>query len=167
MYMPTKKIAFLGVMTTLALVLSYVESLVPVFAGIPGVKLGLANLAAVFVLYRMSLKDALLVSVMRILLAGFMFGNMMSILFSLAGSVLSLLTMYLLKKCGGFSVIGVSIAGACMHNAGQLCVAAFVVQTSSLVYYFPLLMISGIITGLLIGIAAHLILHYIPDIRKI
>lgn len=164
--MPIKKLSLLGVMTTLALVLSYVESLIPVFIGIPGVKLGLANLVAVFVLYRMSLKDALLVSVMRVLLAGFLFGNMMSILFSLAGSILSILTMNLLKKFESFSLIGVSVSGACMHNVGQLCVAAFIVQTSRLFYYFPILMISGIVTGLLIGIASKLMLHYVPDFHK-
>lgn len=164
--MTAKKVAQLGVLTTLALVLSYVESLIPVFVGIPGIKLGLANLVIVFILYRMSVKDALLVSVMRILLAGFMFGNMMSILFSLAGTAFSIGIMYLLKRIKGFSILGVSIAGACMHNLGQLCVAAFVVQTARLIYYFPVLMISGIVTGLLIGILVKLMLRYIPKSYK-
>ncbi len=164
--MSAKKVAFLGVMTTLSLILSYVESLIPVFVGIPGVKLGLANLVIVFILYRMSVKDALLISVMRILLSGFMFGNLMSILFSLAGTFFSICIMYLMKKMEGFSILGVSIAGACMHNLGQLCVAAFVVQTARLIYYFPILLISGVITGLLIGILVRLMLQYIPDFYK-
>lgn len=164
--MSVKKIALLGVMTTLALVLSYVESLIPVFVGIPGVKLGLANLVIVFILYRMSVMDALLVSVMRILLAGFMFGNLMSILFSLVGTLFSIGIMYLMKKVEGFSILGISVAGACMHNLGQLCVAAFIVQTTRLIYYFPMLMISGVITGLLIGILVKLMLRYIPDSYK-
>ena len=157
-----KKVAVLGVLTTLALILSYVESLIPVFVGIPGVKLGLANLVVVFMLYRMSVKDAALVSIMRILLSGFMFGNLMSIAFSLAGALFSISAMYLLKRIKGFSVMGISVAGGCMHNLGQLCVSIFVVQTARLIYYFPLLMISGIVTGFLIGILVKLMLQYIP-----
>ena len=160
--MNTKKVAQLGVLTTLALALSYLESLIPVLVGIPGVKLGLANLVVVFMLYRMTVKDALLVSVMRILLAGFMFGNLMSIAFSLAGALFSIGAMWLLKRLKGFSIVGVSIAGGCMHNFGQLCVAMFVVQTSRLIYYFSVLMISGIVTGLLIGILVELILKHMP-----
>lgn len=160
--MTTKKVAQLGMLTTLALILSYVESLIPVFVGIPGVKLGLANLVVVFALYRMTVKDALIVSVIRVLLAGFMFGNLMSIVFSLVGTLFSIAAMYFLKRIKGFSILGVSIAGGCMHNLGQLCVSVFVVQTSRLIYYFPVLMISGIVTGLLIGILTELILRYIP-----
>ena len=160
--MTTKKVAQLGMLTTLALILSYVESLIPVFVGIPGVKLGLANLVVVFALYRMTVKDALIVSVIRVLLAGFMFGNLMSIVFSLVGTLFSIAAMYFLKRIKGFSILGVSIAGGCMHNLGQLCVSVFVVHTSRLIYYFPVLMISGIVTGLLIGILTELILRYIP-----
>ncbi len=107
----SKRAAMLGVMTALALILSYVESMIPFFPGIPGIKLGIANLIIVLLLYHVSWKDALLVSVVRILVSGFLFGNLMSILFSLAGGVFSLLVMSLLKKVNGFSLIGVSIAG--------------------------------------------------------
>lgn len=164
--MKTSKVAQLGVLTTLALILSYVESLVPVIVGIPGVKLGLANLVIVFILYRMTVKDALLVTLMRILLSGFLFGNMMSIIFSLVGTLFSIGIMWILKKWDDFSVLGVSVAGGCMHNLGQLCVSAFVVQTTRLIYYFPVLMISGIVTGLLIGILVNLMLRYIPEDLK-
>lgn len=160
--MKTNKIAQLGVLTTLALILSYVESLIPVMVGIPGVKLGLANLVIVFMLYRMNVKDALLVSIMRILLSGFLFGNMMSIVFSLVGTLFSIGIMCLMKKWDGFSILGVSVAGGCMHNLGQLCVSAFVVQTARLIYYFPVLMVSGVLTGFLIGILVRLMLRYIP-----
>lgn len=160
--MKTNKIAQLGVLTTLALILSYVESLIPVIVGIPGVKLGLANLVIVFMLYRMNVKDSLLVSIMRILLSGFLFGNMMSIVFSLVGTLFSIGIMYLMKKLDGFSILGVSVAGGCMHNLGQLCVSAFVVQTARLIYYFPVLMVSGVLTGFLIGILVRLMLRYIP-----
>ncbi len=158
----TKRIAMLGLMVTLALILSYVESMIPVFVGIPGIKLGLANLVSVFLLYRTSFKEAVLVSVVRILISGFMFGNLMSISFSMAGSILSLLVMCILKKINRFSVIGVSIAGGCMHNIGQLIVAAFVVQTSKLLYYLPVLLISGLITGMLIGVASGILIKRLP-----
>lgn len=163
--MSAKEVSQLGMLTTLALILSYMESLIPVFVGIPGVKLGLANLVIVFLLYRMTIKDALIVSVMRILLAGFMFGNMMSILFSLVGSLFSIIVMCFLKRFHGFSIVGVSIAGGCAHNLGQLCVAAFVVQTSRIIYYFPVLMISGIITGFVIGILLQAVFRYIPKFK--
>lgn len=160
--MSAKEISRLGMMTTLALILSYLESLIPIFVGIPGVKLGLANLVIVFLLYRMKIQDAILVSVMRILLSGFMFGNMMSIIFSLVGSIFSIGAMCLFKRWKGFSIVGVSIAGGCAHNFGQLCVAAFVVQTSRIIYYFPILMISGILTGFVIGVLLQSTLKYIP-----
>lgn len=163
--MTAKKDAQLGILTTLALILSYIESLIPVFVGIPGVKLGLANLVIVFVLYRMTVRDALIVSVIRILLAGFMFGNLMSIAFSLVGSLFSICAMCLLKRLKEFSIVGVSVAGGCMHNLGQLCVSIFVVQTFRLIYYFPVLMIAGILTGLLIGILVRLMLQYIPSVK--
>lgn len=160
--MSVKKITLLSVMTTLALILSYVETLIPVFVGIPGVKLGLTNLVTVFLLYRATTKDALLVSVMRVLLAGFLFGNLMSIWFSLVGTLFSIFMMHFLMRVDGFSMIGVSVAGACMHNIGQLAVAFFVVQTARLIYYFPILMISAVVTGFLIGIVSKLLLYYIP-----
>lgn len=160
--MKTEKIAQLGICTTLALILSYVETLIPLFIGIPGAKLGLANLILVYVLYRMNEKDALLVSVMRILLSGFMFGNMMSIIFSLTGMLFSFCVMVLMKKTDGFSVLGVSTAGGCMHNIGQLSVALVVTQTKGLVYYIPFLLLTGLGTGLLIGILVKLMLHHIP-----
>lgn len=162
--MSTRKVAQLGLMTTLALIFSYVESLIPVFVGIPGVKLGLANVVLVYLLYQTNAKDAVLVSIMRILLSGFLFGNTMSILFSLTGMLFSLASMYILKKIKGFSILGVSVAGGCMHNIGQLCIAAFVVQTSRLVYYIPVLLISGLVTGLFIGILVKLIFYYIPNL---
>lgn len=158
----SKRAAMLGVMTALALILSYVESMILFFPGIPGIKLGFANLIMVLLLYHVSWKDALLVSVVRILVSGFLFGNLMSILFSLAGGVFSLLVMSLLKKVNGFSLIGVSIAGGCMHNIGQFMAALLIVQTGGLIYYLPALLISGLITGFLIGIAASVIGKYLP-----
>ena len=127
--MKTRKIAYLGVFLALALILSYVESLIPFYFGIPGVKLGLTNLIVVVMLYCTGTKEAFGVSVARILLAGFLFGNLFSILYSLAGGVLSFIVMCLLKKTGRFHVISVSVTGGISHNIGQLIAAAFVVET--------------------------------------
>ena len=148
------KVAYFGVFTTLALIFSYVETLIPIQFGIPGVKLGLANLIIVIALYRMKLSEAYLLSIVRVLLAGFIFGNYFSIIFSLAGGLLSLTVMALLRKKGGFSVIGVSIAGGVFHNIGQLIIASVIVETFSVMYYVPVLLIAGLVTGLLIGIAS-------------
>lgn len=161
----TNRLAVLGLVTTLALILSYVESLIPVFVGIPGVKLGLGNLATVFLLYRYTLKDTILVVIVRVFISGFMFGNLMSITFSLAGGLLSVVVMAALKRTQAFSVMGVSIVGGCMHNIGQLIIAAFVVSASALVYYVPALLISGVITGLLIGIGADILIKRLPRFR--
>lgn len=148
------KVAYFGVFTALALIFSYVETLIPIQFGIPGVKLGLANLIIVIALYRMKLSEAYLLSIVRVLLAGFIFGNYFSIIYSLAGGLLSLTVMALLRKKGGFSVIGVSIAGGVFHNIGQLIVASVIVETFSMMYYVPVLLIAGLVTGLLIGIAS-------------
>lgn len=147
----TRKTAFLGLFSALAIIFGYVETLLPVFTGIPGIKLGLANLAVLFILVRYSIKEAFLVSVIRILVIGFLFGNMFSILYSLAGAGLSLLVMSLLKRSGHFSVFGISMAGGISHNIGQLLVAMAIVENLNLIYYAPALLLSGTATGLLIG----------------
>ncbi len=156
--------AYFGVFTALALILSYVETLIPINFGIPGAKLGLANLIIVIVLYKTDWKEALLLSVTRIVLVGFLFGNMFSILYSLAGGILSLAVQAVLKKQGSFSVAGVSIAGGVSHNIGQLIVAMIVVETYQVGYYLPVLLISGLLTGLLIGVISGEVLKRIRQI---
>lgn len=156
--------AYFGVFTALALILSYVEMLIPVSFGIPGAKLGLANLIIVVMLYKTDWKEALLLSVVRIVLAGFIFGNMFSILYSLAGGVLSLAVMAGLKRTGSFGVAGISVAGGVSHNVGQLLVAMIVVETYQVGYYLPVLLIAGVITGLLIGIISGEVLKRIRQI---
>lgn len=146
------KVAYFGVFTALALIFSYVETLIPINFGIPGAKLGLANLVIVTVLYKARWQDAFLLSVIRIVLAGFIFGNLFAILYSLAGGLLSLAAMTMIKQRGSFSVIGVSMAGGVTHNIGQLIVAMLVVETYQVGYYLPVLMISGLVTGVLIGL---------------
>ena len=124
-------------LVALAMIFSYVETLIPINFGIPGVKLGLANLVIVIALYKMKLTEVYLLSVVRVLLSGFIFGNYFSIIYSLAGGLLSLTVMALLKKSKGFSVMGISVAGGVFHNVGQLIVAMLVVETFSVGYYFP------------------------------
>lgn len=148
------RVAYFGVFVALALIFSYVESLIPFHIGIPGVKLGLANLIVVIALYKADVKTALLLSVTRVLLSGFMFGNLASIMYSMAGGLLSLAVMVFLKRREGFSVIGVSVAGGVFHNVGQLMVAAIVVQTYSIAGYFPVLLVAGVLTGFVIGVVA-------------
>ena len=128
------RVAYFGVFTALALMFSYIETMIPIQFGVPGIKLGLANIMIVIMLYKSSAKEALLLSIVRIMLSGFLFGNLSSILYSIAGGVLSLGIMTLLKKQGGFSVIGVSVAGGVSHNVGQLIVAMLVVETYQVCY---------------------------------
>ena len=158
------RVAYFGVFTALALIFSYIETLIPISFGIPGVKLGLANLIIVIALYKIPLREVYVLSVVRVLLSGVLFGNYFSIAYSLAGGLLSLTVMALLKKTGGFSVIGISIAGGVCHNIGQLVVAMIVVEIFAMSYYMPVLLVAGLITGFLIGVIADQVLRRISDI---
>lgn len=154
----SKKAALFGLMIALAFVLSYLESLIPFHFGIPGIRLGLANSVVLTALYIMPKKDAFLISILRIILAGFTFNGVSAMLFSLAGGLLSFAVMAVLQKSKRFSVIGVSAAGGISHNAGQLAAAAIAAQTAGLLYYIPVLIISGAVTGVLTGTAAELVI---------
>lgn len=156
-----KKVAYLGLFLGLALICSYIESLIPFAFGIPGVKLGLTNIVVVLMLYTVGAREALSVSVFRIVLAGFMFGNAFSIIYSLAGGLLSFCVMLLLKKTGLLNCISVSVAGGLSHNIGQLVVAACIVANFNILYYIPVLLIAGTITGFLIGIISQEIIFRI------
>lgn len=147
-----KKTAYLGLLCAAAMILGYVESLFPVFMGVPGMKLGLPNLAVVMVLYLYSWKEAMAVSVVRILVIGFLFGNAFSIAFSLAGGILSLLCMEGARRFLKLSCAGVSMVGGVTHNAGQILVAIAVVENIRVGYYFSVLAVTGLVTGILIGV---------------
>lgn len=149
--MKSKQIARYALLTALAMVFSWLESMVPVATAVPGVKLGLTNLVVVFALYRMSARDAAVISLIRVLLVSMTFGNAYSFAYSFAGAALSLGVMLLLKKSGKFSMLGVSVAGGVSHNVGQILVAMTVLETAGLIYYLPVLMISGIVAGVCIG----------------
>lgn len=159
------KVAYFGVFTALALIFSYVETLIPINFGIPGVKLGLANLIIVIALYKMRLREVYLLSIVRVLLSGFIFGNYFSIIYSLAGGLLSLTVMAVFKRKDGFSIMGISIAGGVFHNVGQLIVAMLVVETFSVAYYVTVLLIAGMITGLLIGIVSNEMLKRLVNVH--
>ena len=161
-----KKVAYLGIFAAAAMLLSYVESLIPVFVTVPGMKLGLANLVTFLVLCLYGWREAAGVMAVRVLLTGFLFGNLFSIAFSAAGGVLSLTVMGLLKKTGKFSLTGVSIAGGVFHNVGQLFVASFVVSNFRIFYYLTALLVSGLATGALIGILAGEIRKRLPHIKE-
>lgn len=152
--MVKNKATYFGLFTALALIFSYVETFIPFHIGIPGVKLGLANLIIVIALYKMDIRQVYLLAVARVVLAGFMFGNLFSIIYSLAGGLLSLTAMQLLKRKEGFSVVGISVAGGVMHNVGQLIIAMLVVESLNLMYYVPILLIAGLVTGIIIGIVS-------------
>lgn len=147
-----KKVAVCGVLVALAMIFSYIEVLIPFNFGVPGMKLGLANLVIVIGFYFLKPKEVLLISLVRIFLMGYMFGNGMSIIYSLAGGMLSFVVMLMLKKFVDLSIIGISIAGGVFHNVGQLAAAAGVLHNTAVFYYFPALLISGVVTGFLIGI---------------
>ena len=158
-----RRIPYLGLALALALICSYIEALIPLPIGIPGVKLGLTNIVVVIVLYLGNARDGACVSIARVLLAGFFFGSMYSILYSLAGAVLSLLVMVGLKRTGQLHLISVSAAGGVAHNVGQFLVAALVVENYHILYYLPVLFLVGMLTGVLIGIVAGAVLHRLPQ----
>lgn len=156
--MKAKKVAFLGLSIALALVLSFVESQIPVFTTIPGMKVGLPNLVTVFLLYRVGWKETALVSLLRAALAALLFGNLQTLVFSLAGAAVSLTGMILLKKTGLFLPLAVSVTGGVLHNVGQIAAACLWTGNVLVVSYFPALLFSGIAAGAVIGLAAGLLL---------
>ena len=159
------RLASFGVFVALALIFSYIETLIPFQIGIPGVKLGLANLVIVIALYRMPVGEVYLLSGVRVVLTGFLFGNLMSILYSLAGGILSLTVMWGMKRIRSVSILGVSIAGGVFHNIGQLLAAALMVETYGVFSYLPVLLISGLLTGFVIGLAAGEMLKRIRSLQ--
>lgn len=150
----TRRIVLLGMFLSFALLLGYVETLLPLSFSLQGMKLGLANLAVVLAFYCFDIREAFLIDILRIVLCGFLFGSLYSLLYSLAGGLLSFMAMVLFFKTGKFSISGISIAGGVFHNIGQLIVAACIVETGSILYYLPPLLVSGTVTGFLIGIVA-------------
>lgn len=159
-----KTVAFLGMCTSLALILAYVEILIgPVFPSIPGIKMGLPNIVIIFLLYRKGRLSAIGVSLLRIVLVSMLFGNTMSFLYSLSGALLSILVMIVLKKLDILSTVGVSVAGGVTHNLGQVLTAMFLLETSELAYYMVVLTVTGTLAGIFVGICGSLLVKKIPQ----
>ncbi len=146
-----KRLARMAMLLALAVIMGYLEALIPVTPAIPGIKLGLANFVIVLVMYLFSIREAALISVLRIILVGFLLSNMSMILYSLAGTVLSLTVMALIKRNRHFSLYGVSMAGGIMHNVGQLLVAGALMGFQAILWYVPFLLAAGLLAGILIG----------------
>ena len=147
--------------TAVAMILSFVESQIPAFVAVPGVKIGLANIAVVFALYRLGWKEAVAISLVRVVLVSMLFGSIASLFYSLAGAVLSLTGMGLLKKTGKFTEIMISVTGGILHNIGQIGMACLILETAALRYYLPFLLISGIIAGIVVGILSAVLVQRI------
>ena len=158
----SQRVAVLGLCTAVAMVFAYVELLLPpLFTAVPGIKLGLPNIAIIFVLYRMGLKDAAAVSFVRIVAVSLLFGNPMTFSYSIAGAVLSLAVMTLLKKLDFLSMVGVSVAGGVLHNVGQILMAMLLLGTAELGYYLIVLAITGTLSGVFIGICGALAVKHV------
>lgn len=157
-----RRIAVLGLYTAAAVLCGYVEYLIPIPLGLPGVKAGLANFVILILLYRYGFSEAMLVSTIRVAIVGMMFGNLFSIFYGETGAILSLLSMTFLKKTGRFGLLGVSAAGGLMHNVGQFLAALLVTPVMALFWYLPVLMIAGEGCGILIALLTHEILRRLP-----
>lgn len=163
-----RKLTLLSVLTAAALILSYAESVLPpIFPTVPGIRVGLPNIVIIFVLYRMDVRSAISVSLVRIVIAALLFGSPISFIYSLAGAFLSLTVMALLKKLNILSTIGVSIAGGILHNMGQILAAMLLLQTVQIGYYFLILAITGTVSGLFIGLCGAFMIARFPINKEI
>ena len=157
----TLQLTTLAFIIAFAMILSFVESRIPAFVAIPGVKVGLANIAVIFTLYKLGVKEAITVSIIRVLLIAMLFGSAVSLIYSISGAVLSLVSMILLKKLTPLTEVAVSVTGGVMHNVGQIAAASFMLSTNVVVYYLPFLLVSGTIAGIVVGIASAILIKRI------
>lgn len=161
----TKRITYTGMFVAIAMVFSYLESMIPVNIAVPGIKLGLANMVTIVVMYRLRISDAWIVSLVRVVLSSLLFGNMTVMVYSMAGAVLSLLVMTLCRKKDLFGLLGTSILGGVSHNAGQIAMAALFMKSGNIMLYMPVLCISGTIAGVCIGLAGAVLVRKLPSIE--
>lgn len=160
-----QRTALCGLLTAMMLVLGFIESLIPVAAGVPGIKLGLSNGVLIFALYMLDMPTAFVLMIVKVVLSGLMFGGVSAMMYAMAGGVLSMLTMMLLKKFH-FHLVIISMFGAVMHNVGQVLMAMLVLQTPKLMYYMAILMFVGLATGAVTGVAANATIKHIKKLRK-
>ena len=154
----TRRLTALALTVSFALILSFIESRIPAFVAIPGVKMGLANIAVIFALYKFGIAEAIVISSVRVILVSTLFGSPVSFIYSFVGAVLSLAVMFVLKKFTPLAEVTVSVAGGVMHNIGQICAASIMLGTNVVIYYLPFLLISGIIAGIVVGIASGMLI---------
>lgn len=154
----TKKITTLALTVSLALIFSFIESRIPAFVAIPGIKVGLANIAVIFTLYKLGVKEAICVSILRVFLVSILFGSPISLIYSISGAVLSLTVMIILKKLTPLSEVTVSVSGGIMHNVGQIIAASFMLATNVVIYYLPFLILSGTLAGIAVGTVSALLI---------
>ena len=159
--MKASKLSLLALSVSLAMILSFVESQIPAMVAIPGVKVGLANIVVVFALYKLGWKEAVVISLTRVFLVGLLFGNGISILYSIIGATVSFAAMVLLKQAKVFSTMAVSVAGGVLHNLGQIAMACVIMGTDVLRYYAPFLILSGTLAGIAIGVLAAIMIRRI------
>jgi len=155
------KVSYIGLMLAVAFVLSYIETLIPLSVGIPGVKAGLSNIPIMVTLYTFGSVYAVVLACVKVILVSVTFGSMSSFFYSFAGAIISIMAMLIIKRIDLFSTRGVSIIGGIMHNLGQIMVAIIIVENMKLLYYLPVLIISGVAAGLGIGLIADLIVRRI------
>ena len=156
-----KKLTSLALAISFALILSFIESRIPAFVAIPGVKVGLANIAIIFMLYKFGIKEAIIVSIIRVVMVSILFGSVASLFYSIAGAVLSLAVMIILKCITPLKEVAISVVGGVMHNVGQIIMASILLDTNVVVYYLPFLLVSGTSAGIVVGITAALLIQKI------
>lgn len=155
-----KKIAIIAIFISLALILSYVDSLIPLTIMVPGIKIGLTNVVIIFSLYMLGFHTALFISIIRVILSSVLFGSILTFAYSMTGAMLSILVMVILKNKVKLSTLTISIIGAVMHNIGQILMAIILMNTKEIIYYLPILMITGMISGTIIGIISALLIKF-------
>jgi len=160
-----KRIAQCGLLTAMMLVLGFIESLIPVAAGVPGIKLGLSNGVLLFALYMMDAPTAFVLMVVKVLLSGLLFGGVSAMMYAMAGGVCSMIGMILLKKLG-FHLIAVSMVGAVLHNLGQVLLAMIMLETSQLMFYMAVLLFVGLACGAITGVAARATIGHLQKINR-
>ena len=170
MHTATQRVARFGLLTALALVLGLLDRAIPLTAllggAAPGIKLGLANLVIIIALYRMGFRYAFTINMVRIVAAGLLFSGVFGMIYSFAGGILSIIVMYLLYRTDKFSMVGVSMAGGVCHNLGQLLTACVLLENTGILSYFSVLLFSGLISGILIGILAYVIEKRLPPFTE-
>lgn len=158
--MNTKQITQMGMLLSVSLVLGYLESLLPVMVAVPGVKLGIANIVTMLVLYRMGGKQAFFIMLFRVVIAGFLYSGVAGIVYGFMGGIFCIAAMSCLKRIPVFSMLGVSMAGAIFHNVGQIVTAFLVMDNAAILYYLPVLCISGVLAGFAVGFLSHLVIKW-------